>query len=482
MAAKLKVEQRLNPSIPTVYFLTKEQAEGKAKTRISADIEKAVAELRKKGMFSGEEGMTAPLQLGGRMILLVGLGEAKELTLTSLRCAARPALYSQYLKEAVDVNIFTEGMGRKDLVAVAEGALLGMYAWKKYVTKDHKNIEKDKTVHMAGDAKLLERAALVCSNVNRARDMANENADVMNSLRIEKEIRESLRGARDARLEVLDRRVLQAKGLNLILAVNSGSRYEPRLIIVKYSGSAKSEPYTALIGKGITFDSGGLDLKPGQFMAAMRGDKSGAAAVLAVMRNALAMKVKKNLIFAFGVVENAIGPRAYKPGDVIKSYEGRTVEVESTDAEGRLVLADANAYVWKNYKPGTIINIATLTGAVAVALGNDYMGLMSNSQPLANSLLKSAEDTDDRAWQLPIYKELQEHVKSRYADIKNCGLPKGEAAVIAGGEFLRQFCGDAKWAHLDIGGTSFVEGDGRWYYGYGATGTGVRLLTDFIMR
>ncbi len=483
MAAKIEVKQKLDDSIPTVYLLTTEQVEGKDKTQLSAELEKAVMQLRKKGLFSGEECTTAPLQLGSKVILLAGLGEQKELTPTSLRCVVRSVLSSQFLKSAEHVNIFTEGMGRKDLTAVAEGVMLGSYIWKKYLTIDGKKIPKDKTVHIAADAKLLEKAVAICANVNYARDMVNENADVMNSAEIERRVRESVRGARNVRLEVLDRRMLKAKGLNLILAVNSGSRYEPRLIIAKYSGGAKNEPCTAFIGKGMTFDAGGLDLKPWQYMTTMREDKAGAAAVLAVMRNALAFKVKKNLIFAMGLAENAIGSRAFKPGDVIKSYEGRTVEVESTDAEGRLLLADANAYVAKNYKPDTIINIATLTGAVAIALGPDYSGLMANNQTLANRLLKSAEETDDRAWQLPIYKELKEHVKSKYADIRNLGMPKGEAGTISAAEFLRQFAGEkTKWAHLDIAGTNFVEGDGRWYYGYGATGTGVRLLTDFILR
>jgi leucyl aminopeptidase len=313
--------------------------------------------------------------------------------------------------------------------------------------------------------------------------MVNENADIMNSAEIEKRFREAARAAPNTRLEVLDRAALKSKGLNLILAVNSGSRFEPRLMIAKYSNGRAGEPYTAFVGKGVTFDTGGLDLKPGQYMITMREDMAGSAAVLALLKNATDLKVKKNIIFAAAVVENAIGSKAFKPGDVIKGYSGKTVEVESTDAEGRLILADANAYVGKNYKPGTIINIATLTGAVSVALGSEYTGLMANDQPLANALLRSAEDTDDRAWQLPMYKELSEHVKSKYADIRNLGLPKGEAGTISAAEFLRQFVPEkTKWAHLDIGGTNFVEGDSRWHFGYGGTGAGIRLLTDFMLR
>jgi leucyl aminopeptidase len=485
MTAKLRAVAKLDFSLPTIYYLTKEQAEGKSKVKhhLPSDVYGRARELNRKGLFSGESCSTAPVQMGKGLALLVGLGEQKDNTLTGLRIVVKSSLFSQFLASADRVNIFTEGMGRKELVAVAEGVLLGSYAWDKYVTKDAEKKPKEKTVHVAGDAKLFERAAVICGNVNYARDMVNENADVMNSAEIEKRFREAARAAPNSRIEVLDRAALKAKGLNMILAVNSGSRFEPRLVIVKYANGGKSEPYTAFVGKGVTFDSGGLDLKPGQYMTTMREDMAGSAAVLALLRNAAALKVRKNLIFAAAVVENAIGSKAFKPGDVIKSYDGKTVEIESTDAEGRLILADANAYVGKNYKPGTIINIATLTGAVSVALGPEYTGLMSNDQGLANRLLRSAGDTDDRAWQLPIYKELEEHVKSKYADIRNLGLPKGEAGVISGGEFLRQFVPEkTKWAHLDIGGTNFVEGDSRWHFGYGGTGAGIRLLTDFMLR
>jgi len=180
------------------------------------------------------------------------------------------------------------------------------------------------------------------------------------------------------------------------------------------------------------------------------------------------------------MAENATDGASYKPGDIIKSYSGKTVFVGNTDAEGRLVLADAISYVCRNYKPKRIIDLATLTGACIVALGYDYTGLMSDDDQLANRLLSSARRTDDRIWQLPIYPELKEHVKSPIADIKNLGLPKGVAGTVSAAEFLRQFVEGAKWAHLDIAGTSFVDGDSRLYFGHGASGAGVRLVTDYL--
>jgi leucyl aminopeptidase len=264
------------------------------------------------------------------------------------------------------------------------------------------------------------------------------------------------------------------------LAVNQGSRKEPKLIIVKYQGAGSKEKYTALIGKGVTFDTGGLNLKPTGSMETMRMDMSGTAAVIGTLKNTIALGLKKNVLFVCAVAENAIGSGSFKPGDVFRAYNGKTVEVNNTDAEGRLVLADAIAYVVKNYKPEQIIDIATLTGACVVALGHDYSGLISTNDKLAKQLVDSSKHTDDRVWRLPIYPEMKDSVKSNYADIRNTGFPKGAAGASTAAEFLRQFTDDTPWAHLDIAGTAYAEGSGRMYYGFGATGAGVRLLTDYL--
>ena len=187
------------------------------------------------------------------------------------------------------------------------------------------------------------------------------------------------------------------------------------------------------------------------------------------------------MLFVCAIAENLIDARSYKPGDVFKGYSGKTVEINNTDAEGRLVLADAISYVVKNYKPARLIDIATLTGACVVALGHDYTGLMTTDDNLSRALVHASNATDDRIWRLPIYPELKDHVKSSIADIKNTGL-KGAAGAISAAEFLRQFTSDTPWAHLDIAGTSYVEGGSRWYYSFGATGAGVRLLTNYLQN
>jgi leucyl aminopeptidase len=297
---------------------------------------------------------------------------------------------------------------------------------------------------------------------------------------IEKVIRQLTSGKKNISLEILNRKELKAKGLNLHLAVNQASPKEPKLIIVKYQGGATGDPYTALVGKGITFDTGGLNIKPTGSMETMRTDMSGAAAVVGILKNVLALGVKKNIIFVCTLAENAIGSASYKPGDVFVSYSDKTVEIGNTDAEGRLVLADAISYLIKNYKPERLIDLATLTGACVVALGYDYAALVTKDDEFSRQLVHSSNETDDRIWRLPIYPELKEAVKSQVADIKNVGFPKGAAGTLTAAEFLHQFTEGTKWAHLDIAGTAFVDGQSRLYYGHGATGFGVRLLTHFV--
>lgn len=335
---------------------------------------------------------------------------------------------------------------------------------------------------IANTKKSYEETATICQGVNLTRDLVNDNADTVTSTFLENIIKGLIQKKNNISTEVLNKKELKAKGLNLHLAVNQGSQKEPKLIIVKYKGSSQKDNYTAIVGKGLTFDSGGLNLKSTSHIETMRHDMSGAAAVIGVLKNVISLGVKKNIIFATAIAENCIGPGSYKPGDIIKSYSGKTVEIANTDAEGRLVLADAISYVVKNYKPNKIIDIATLTGACVIALGYDYSGLITTDDTLTKQLMRASNDTDDWLWRLPIYPEISEYIKSKIADLKNIGLPKGAAGASTAAEFIRQFTEGVRWAHLDIAGTAFVEGEGRMYYGYGATGAGVRLLTNYLRK
>jgi len=430
-----------------------------------------------------EKGEIFPLLEGGKTLLFVGLGKIDKLSLTDLRVQVRKALSSCYLKKAKTVEIIPHRRDDAAIIAVIEGVLIGTYVWDKYKSKDKNDkTVKDKQITIAVEPKkVFTDAVAVCQGVSLTRDLVNDNADTITSDYFEKTVRGLIKGHKNIRLEILNRKELKAKGLNLHLAVNQASNKEPKLIIVRYNGGKKNEGYTAFIGKGMTFDTGGLNLKPTGGIETMKIDMSGAAAVCGILKNALSLGIKKNLLFVLGIAENSIGSAAYKPGDVITGYAGKSVEIGNTDAEGRLVLADAFAYVVKNYKPAKMIDLATLTGACVVALGFDHSGLFSNSDELSRQLLESASKTDDRAWRLPIYPELKEHIKSPIADLKNTSNIKGGGASTAA-EFLHQFTEGTTWAHLDIAGSAYAEGAGRMYFGYGATGAGVRLLTHYLLN
>lgn len=443
-------------------------AEGKGDKRLKKELEK---------------GEIFPVEDGKTLLVFLGIGKPDQISLTEVRIHTRKVLLSGYLKNVKDVEIVPHTDDDLVIKAVIEGVLIGTYVWDKYKSKpkDDKTIKDKNIVIVAEPKKAYEMAVTVCQGVNLTRDLVNDNADTVTSEYFEKVVKGLVKGEKNISLEILNRKELKSHGLNLLLAVNQGSTKEPKLIIVKYSGGKKNDKYTAVIGKGMSFDTGGLNLKPTNHIETMKIDMSGAGAVCGILKNVLALGLKKNILFVLGIAENAIGPDAYKPGDVYTGYAGKSVEIGNTDAEGRLVLADAFAYVVKNYKPGTMIDMATLTGACVVALGFDYSGLFSNNDDLAKDLLKSAAATDDRAWHMPVYPEIKDYIKSQVADLKNTSTIRGAGACTAA-EFLRQFTDGTPWAHLDIAGSAYVEGAGRMYYAHGATGAGVRLVTHYLLN
>jgi len=273
-------------------------------------------------------------------------------------------------------------------------------------------------------------------------------------------------------------------GMGGLAGVSRGSHLDARLVILEYAAKRKTAPTVALIGKGVTFDSGGLNIKPGGGpggMERMKEDMSGAAAVIAAMGAIAELKPNVHVIAVVPLAENMPGHSALKPGDVVRFYNGKTAEVVNTDAEGRLILADALAYAAKHYKPDAMVDIATLTGACMYALGVFYTGLMSQHDDLAKQLEGAGERTGDRVWRLPLTDEYEPALRSPIADINNVGSVKYMAGATTAGLFLKHFVGDIPWAHLDIAGTAFAVPD-RPYLGGGATGVGVRLLVDLVMN
>ncbi len=467
-----------------LILVDKEQVKNRNFPAFPKTLKDSVRHVLDADQFSADNGQLFPIINGKHIVLLVGVGKKNDVSTTALRSTLRGALLSSYLKKIRDVEVIVHEPKDEVIKAAIEAALIGTYVWEKYKTpdKNDKTVAKKHIFLAAAPKREYAQAATVCEGVNLTRDLINDNADTVTSTYFEKTVRDLVKGKKNISLEVLNKKEMEKYGLGLHLAVNQGSKKEPKLIIARYNGGPKDGDYTAVIGKGMTYDTGGLNLKPTGHIETMRQDMSGAAAVVGVLKNTLALNLKKNVIFACVMAENAIDALSYKPGDVIRGYSGKTVEIGNTDAEGRLVLADAFSYIIKNYKPARVIDIATLTGACVVALGHDYTGLVASDDKLAQKLSQAAEVTDDRLWRLPVYPELKDAVKSQIADIRNTGFPKGAAGTITAAEFLRQFTEGTPWAHLDIAGTAFVDGKHRMYFGHGATGAGVRLLTNYLMN
>lgn len=322
----------------------------------------------------------------------------------------------------------------------------------------------------------VEVAKAVSSGTNFARDLANEPGNVCTPEFLGDQA--SALKHKKLKVTVMDKKAIEKAGFTALLAVNQGSAKEPRFIVMEYKGGKKGDAPVALVGKGLTFDAGGISIKPGHAMDEMKFDMCGSAAVLGIFKAVTELNLPINLLGVIPSTENLLGSEAYKPGDIITTYKGLTIEVLNTDAEGRIILSDALAYAAEK-KPAEIIDFATLTGACVIALGAQATGLMGTSEKLKDGLKRSGDHTHDRVWELPMYEEYQEQIKSKIADIRNIG--GREAGTITAACFLSRFVDDIPWAHLDIAGTAWNM-KGTDISPVGATGAGVRLVVDYLIN
>lgn len=442
----------------------------------------------KSGDFKGKEGETLllyPSKEKEERLLLLGLGKEQEVTLEALRKAYAHVIKFCRQKKLKSVNVALPQTKLASADAAVEGMLLANYAFdhlKSSVLKEDPCVLVEK-ISLIG---ISEKEFAACkermhiaSAVNFARDLVNGNADDVNPQMLAKTAKQLEKEFSSVKTTVFDKKRIEKEKLGLLLAVNRGSTTDPAFIIIEYKGNPAASEKTALVGKGVTYDTGGLNLKPTGSMETMKDDMSGAAAVLGTIKAIASLRLKVNVVGVIASTENSIGPDSYKPGDVYKSYEGTMVEISNTDAEGRLVLADALSYVQKHYSPKKIIDLATLTGGIIIALGEEVTGLFSNDDELAKDLMAAGEATYERVWRLPIYPEYKEALKSKIADIKNSADRK--ASSITGAMFLLHFIKEVPWAHLDIAGTAFLS-HSKHYHPTNATGVGVRLLTEYLMR
>lgn len=438
--------------------------------------------------FNGREGellfLYGSKELPDKRIALLGLGKKEKLTVEKLRRAYSQVAKACHQKKIHEICLFLPQsiLDEKAVVTgVAEGMLLANYVFNKLKSKSEEN-NLIKRVGIIGVSKqginIAKRCGIIAEGIYLARDLVNGNADDINPeylVQMSKNLSRKL----PLKATILGKREIEKEKMGLLLAVNRGSAQDPALIVLSYRGRPGSKHHTVIVGKGITYDTGGLNLKPVASMETMKADMAGGAAALGTIYAAASLRLKVNVSVVIPVTENSIDSKSFKPGDVYKSSKGLTIEVVNPDAEGRLVLADAITYAKKKLAPTCLIDIATLTGGIDIALGNEACGLFSNDEALSQALVRSSQNTFERVWRLPIYEEYREVLKSDIADMKNSA--GRSASSILAAKFLQEFVEDTPWAHLDIASVAYLNEKKRYQPKYG-TGFGVRLLIDLLMN
>lgn len=416
-------------------------------------------------------------------VLVVGLGKSKDVRIDDYRVRAAEAVRRAASVRVPEIAFTTPSLPGQDVSkAMAEGATLGTYRFDRY--QKPKDEEKDRVdlesvLVLGGDPESLERGVLMACGQNFARDLANEPGNVINPGTLADRAR-AMAEVMGLQFESIPAEKLKEMGMNALLAVGGASENPPCLIHVAYRPEGKPRKKVVLVGKGITFDTGGLNLKPGEHMRTMKGDKTGACVVLGVMRSVSRLRPDVEVHALVGAAENAVSGSAYRPDDIIRAYNGKTIEVDNTDAEGRLTLADVLAYGADTLEPDVMIDIATLTGACAVALGPYTAGVFSNRDELSGEILLAAGRSGERFWRLPMDDDrLRKKLESPVADLVNTGGRYGGAITAA--MFLEAFVPeDLSWAHLDIAGVDHTQ-EVYDYYAKGATAFGVRTLLEFLL-
>ncbi|MDP3816535.1 leucyl aminopeptidase [Pseudomonas sp.] len=463
---------------------------GEVAKAVDAASAGAISALLKRGDLAGKLGQTLLAHnlpnLKAERVLLVGTGKDSELSDRQLRkviTAAYAVLKGLGGSDAVlalqDVQVKgRDAYGKARLMV--ESLADGDYQFDRFKSQkaDASALKKLTLLGDKADQAEVERAArhaqAIAAGMAFTRDLGNLPPNLCHPSYLAEEAKALGKAHKNLKVEILDENKLKELGAGAFLAVAQGSEQPPRMIVLHYQGGKKSEKPFALVGKGITFDTGGISIKPAAGMDEMKYDMCGAASVFGTLKAVLELQLPINLVCLLACAENMPSGRSTRPGDIVTSMSGQTVEILNTDAEGRLVLCDTLTYA-ERFKPQAVIDIATLTGACIVALGSNASGLMGNNDELIEQLLAAGKGADDRAWQLPLFDEYQEQLDSPFADIANIGGPK--AGTITAGCFLSRFAKNYHWAHLDIAGTAWISGGKE----KGATGRPVPLLTQYLL-
>jgi leucyl aminopeptidase len=448
-----------------------------------------IGRVAKANQFEGKNGATldilAPQGLKASRLIVIGAGKLSDLKdndFLKLGGAAAGKLRASNGAVTIIAELPDGPMKPGQAAAIASGLRLRAYKFDRYKTKkkdgEEAALRADVSIAV-GDVAAARKAfvprAHIVDGVIVARDLVNEPPNVLYPVEFAR--RASQLRKLGVAIEVLDVRAMTKLGMGALLGVAQGSTQPARMVIMRWNGGKRDEQPVAFIGKGVCFDTGGISIKPAGSMEDMKGDMGGAACVVGLMHALAARKAKVNVVGAIGLVENMPDGNAQRPGDIVKSMSGQTIEIINTDAEGRLVLADVLWHVAKKFKPKFMVDLATLTGAIMVALGTEYAGLFSNNDELAERLTKVGLATGERVWRMPLGPEYDKQIDSQFADMKNTGNRHGGSITAA--QFLQRFVGETPWAHLDIAGTAMgapkTEINHSWGSGYG-----VRLLERLV--
>nr|WP_313415052.1 leucyl aminopeptidase [Brevundimonas diminuta] len=485
----MKIEFVASPSAAQILAVLVHEGRALAGTGSALDaaasgaLTKAMSNSRFTGAANSNLAVAAPAGVDANSVLLVGAGAADKFDDLAVETAAAAAYHAAKLSGAEVLTIDAAHLSAEQAARVGFAVRLAAYRFAKYLTKQKADkIPSVTTVRVVtSDAAAAEAAfqplSAVADAVLFSRDLVSEPANVLYPAEFARRVKEL--EALGAKVEILGEAEMEKLGMHTLLGVGQGSERESQLAVIQWNGGKEGEAPIAFVGKGVCFDTGGISLKPADGMEEMKWDMGGAAAVAGLMHALAGRKAKVNVVGVLGLVENMPDGKAQRPGDVVVSMSGQTVEVLNTDAEGRLVLADALWYTQERFKPKFMIDLATLTGAIIISLGLEYAGVFTNSDELAANIADAGPKVGEKSWRMPIPAEYDRHIDSPIADVKNMGNGRAGGSITAA-LFLQRFTNGTPWAHIDIASTAWVKDSKNPTVPDGAVGYGVRLLDRMV--
>ena len=459
---------------------------GKLNKKIDQTISQSIKEI------NGEKGKISIIhshkENPSERVLITGLGKKNKLTSDVIRDVTgviTKKIHELKIKEfSIIIPDKTSIDNNQIISSIVEGANLSLYEFDLFKKEKSNNKEPDLTL-LTPDKnaqKIIKDSIIISDAVKFTRDVANLPPNECPPMKLG-EIAKKIADQNKMKCTVFSKNEIKSKGLGGVTAVGQGSKNEPKFIILEYRNGKNEQKPILLVGKAVTFDTGGISLKPGEKMDEMKFDKCGGCTVLGVMKAISELKLPINVVAIIPSVENMPSGDAFRPGDIIKLFNGKTAEILNTDAEGRLILADGLAYGIKHYQPSSVMDFATLTGACIVALGTNVAAIISNNTKFASKIKAASTKTSEEVWELPINDDYMDMVKSKVADIKNLGMGRA-AGTITAAAFLANSVGNVPWVHFDIAGTAWIQPStkSKSYNSHGATGFGVRLVVDYLMN